>query len=323
VPAPCLPVLLALVASAPDTGAAPPTAVDAGPAPAEALPVPAPADVSTAPAQPADAPAPSDAAPPGPDAAVVVAPANDMSFGTAPGPAPSAARKPPPEHGPFFAGEPASDTAFPNGPRPADPPRFSLGRGAFCFLDDSHCKSALVLTADVGIGVNIVSAVTRLDVPYAQYNFRGGLVFKPMLQRRPGGWHPWGVGVVGSWSRGTAAPAASKRALTSETTHTPAFRVFLVNQLWLSQKRNGFHLDVDLGIVRSQRARQHEPASCPRTAATPACRPTGAAWGGHVPGRRPARPATAAIVFGFRGNGAAAAPIIGLVLLGLLAGGAL
>ena len=92
-PAPCLPVLLALVASAPDPGAAPPTAVDAGPAPAEALPVPAPADVSTAPAQPADAPAPSDAAPPGPDAAVVVAPANDMSFGTAPGPAPSAARK--------------------------------------------------------------------------------------------------------------------------------------------------------------------------------------------------------------------------------------
>lgn len=314
-PAPCLPVLLALVASAPDPGAAPPTAVDAGPAPAEALPLPAPADVSTAPAQPADAPAPSDAAPPGPDAAVVVAPSNDMSFGTAPGPAPSAARKPPPEHGPFFAGEPASDTAFPNGPRPADPPRFSLGRGAFCFLDDSHCKSALVLTADVGIGVNIVSAVTRLDVPYAQYNFRGGVVFKPMLQRRPGGWHPWGVGVVGSWSRGTAAPT-SKSALTSE--HTDAWRVILVNQLWLSKKRNGFHLDLDLGIVRSNVLGSTGKYFGSHAALS-------ANWGG-LGGLFLATDlldSDSRIVFGFRGNGAAAAPIIGLVLLGLLAGGAL
>jgi hypothetical protein len=313
--APCLPVLLALVASAPDPGAAPPTAVDAEPAPAEALPVPPPADVSTtsttsaSPVDPSSLPITPE---PQPDA-VVAAPPSDLSFRAAA--APVAARKPPPEHGPFFVGEPASDTAFPNGERPADPPRFSLGRGAFCFLDDSYCKSALILTADVGIGVNIVSAPTRLDVPYAQFNFRGGVVFKPMLQRRPGGWHPWGIGAVGSWSRGTAAPT-SKTALTSE--HTDAWRVIVVNQFWLSKKRNGFHLDLDLGLVRS-----NVLGSTNKYFGTHAA--LSANWGG-IGGLFLASDlldSDSRIVFGFRGNGIAAAPIIGLVLLGLLAGGAM
>lgn len=318
-PAPCLPVLLALVAFAPDPGAPPgaatPTASNPGAAPAEALPVPAPADVSTPPAPTADA-----ATPPSPPSApipsatndsVLVAPPADLSYG----PAPVAAQKPPPEHGPFYAGEPISDTAFPNGTHPADPPRFSLGRGAFCFVDDSYCKTALLLSADVGIGVNIVSAPTRLDVPYAQYNFRGGVVFKPMLRRGEGGWHPWGVGAAASWSRGTASPT-SKSALTSE--HTDAWRIILVNQLWLSKKRNGFHLDLDLGIVRS-----NVLGSKGKFFGTHAA--LSANWGG-IGGLFMATDLLdndSRIVFGFRGNGIAAAPLIGLVLLGLLAGGAL
>lgn len=307
-PAPCLPVLLALVASAPDpsaTAPAPTPAPAEADAPAEALPLPAPADVSTA-AAPA-----ANVQPPAPDAAVLTAPPGDLSFGTAPVVAP----RPPPEHGPFFAGEPASDTAFANGPRRTDPPRFSLGRGAFCFVDDSGCKSSLILTADVGIGVNIVSAPTRLDVPYAQYNFRGGVVFKPMLQLREGGWHPWGIGLVGSWSRGTATPT-SKSALESE--HTDAWRVILVNQLWLSKKRHGFHLDLDLGIVRSNVLGSKGKYFGSHAGLS-------ANWGG-LGGLFLATDLLdndTRIVFGFRGHGVAAAPVIAMVLLGLLAGGAL
>ena len=303
-PAPCLPVLLALVASAPDpsvaAGAAAPASAPATNEGAEALPLPPPADVSTTP--------PSE---PPPAEPVLAPPTGSMSFGTAP----LAAKKPPPEHGPFFAGEPVSDTAFANGPRPVGPPRFSVGRGAFCFVDDSGCKASLVLTADVGVGVNIVSRPTRLDVPFSQYTFRGGVVFKPMLRLRDDGWHPWGVGLVGSWSRGTAAPT-SQSALTSE--HTDTWRVALVNQLWLSKKRNGFHLDLDLGIVRS-----NVLGSAGKFYGTHAG--LSANWGG-LGGLflstdlldRDAR-----ILFGFRGNGIAAAPVIAMVLLGLLAGGAL
>lgn len=311
-PAPCLPVLLALVASAPDpsatAGAAAPTTTptptptptaEGTPAPVEALPLPAPADVSS---QPASAPPADD---------VLAPPPGNLSFGAAP----VAARKPPPEHGPFFAGEPASDTAFPNGPRPVGPPRFSLGRGAFCFVDDSGCKSSLILTADVGIGVNIVSGASRLDVPYAQYNFRGGLVFKPMLRLREDGWHPWGIGLVGSWSRGTATPT-SKTSPDSE--HTDAWRVILVNQLWLSKKRNGFHLDLDLGIVRSNVLGSTNKYFGSHAGLS-------ANWGG-LGGLFLATDLLdndTRIVFGFRGHGVAAAPLIAMVLLGLLAGGAL
>lgn len=308
-PAPCLPVLLALVASAPDpsvaAGAAAPAsapATDAGAAPAEALPLPAPADVPTTPAP--------DTAPPTDDT-VLVAPPGDMSFGTAP----VAAKKSPPEHGPFFAGEPVSDTAFPNSPRPAGPPRLSVGRGAFCFVDDSGCKASLVLTADVGIGVNMVSYPTRRDLPFAQYTFRGGVVFKPLLRLREGGWHPWGIGVVGSWSRGTAAPDS---ATTLKSEHTDTWRVVLVNQLWLSKKRHGFHLDLDLGIVRSS-----VPGVTGKYFGSHAG--LSANWGG-IGGLFLASDLLdrdTRIVFGFRGHGFAAAPVIAMVLLGLLAGGAL
>ena len=120
---------------------------------------------------------------------------------------------------------------------------------------------------------------------------------------------------MGSWSRGTAAPT-SKSALESE--HTDTWRVALVNQLWLSKKRNGFHLDLDLGIVRSNVL--GSPGKFYGSHAG-----LSANWGG-LGGLflstdlldRDTR-----IIFGFRGNGIAAAPVIAMVLLGLLAGGAL
>ena len=110
-------------------------------------------------------------------------------------------------HDVFFNGEPASETAFPNSLRPADPPRFSVARGAFCFVDDPFCRTSLILTADVGIGTNLFGGRSP-DLPYAQFNFRGGFVLKPLTIGQPkDAWHPWGIGLVGSWSRGTGSPA--------------------------------------------------------------------------------------------------------------------
>lgn len=307
--APCLPLLLALAASAPDPSAPPGAGAPAAPvvpaapaaAPEESVavgaPTAAPADVSTAPA-PVAVPAPV---------------SGDMSVGTVP--APTAVSKSPVERGPFFVGEPASDTAFPNGPRPTDPPRFSLGRGAFCFVDDTFCKSSLILTADVGIGVNVITGPGGTDRPYAQYQFRGGLVLKPLLRHGTGDWHPWGIGVVGSWSRGTGQPSSNPDRA---STHTDAWRVALVNQLWLSKKRNGFHLDLDLGVVRSN-VRASEAKYFGTHAAV------SANFGG-VGGLFVATDLLehdTRVVFGFRGHGVATAPLIGLVLLGLLVGGAL
>ena len=128
-------------------------------------------------------------------------------------------------------------------------------------------------------------------------------------------WHPWGVGLVGSWSRGTASPAGGKNP--DGTPHTDAWRVVLVNQLWLSKKRNGFHLDLDLGIVRSTVF-----ARVGRFYGTHAgLSANWGGWGGLFMAADLLDHDTR-IVFGFRANGLAAAPAIGLVLLGLLAGGA-
>lgn len=234
----------------------------------------------------------------------------------APPPPPPAPSKPtsPRERSPFFNGEPPSETAFPNGPRTTDPPRFSLGRGAFCFVDDALCRSALVLTADIGVGTNLFGG-RNPDLPYAQFNFRGGLVVKPLTIGNKSGWHPWGLGLLGSWSRGTGSPAGGKTPL--GTPHTDAWRVIVVNQLWLSKRRNGFHLDLDLGLVRSTvfaRNGQFFGTHAGLSA-------NWGGWGGLFMAADLLDHDTR-IVFGFRGNGLAAAPAIGLVLLGLLAGGA-
>lgn len=254
-------------------------------------PAPVPADTSA----PAVAPAPVYAAP---------APS-----------APAPRRKPPREHGPFFAGEPASETSFPNGPRPADPPRFSVGRGAFCFVDDAMCKASLIATADIAIGTNIVGGPGTSDLPYAHYNFRGGIAVKPLMFGRQDSWHPWGLGLIGSWSRGTGAPSKESAVVSP---HTDTWRVLLVNQLWLAKKRNGFHLDLDFGIIRS-----NVLGSQAKFFGTNAS--VSANWGGWggIFMSADFLDKDARVVFGFRGHGIATAPAIGLILLGLLAGGAL
>jgi hypothetical protein len=230
--------------------------------------------------------------------------------------APVEAKKPPTEYGPFFAEEPPEETRFPGAKRRDDPPRFSLGRGKFCFLDDAKCKASLIATADVGIGVNILAgAGSAPDLPYAQFNFRGGLVLKPLALTKDGGWHPWGLGLAAGWSRGTGNPIVDH-----ETPHTDAVRFFLVNQLWLSQKRNAFHLDVDFGLVRSQvRASMGRNLAAFGTHASVSANWGG--WGGVFLAADFLYQDTR-IVLGFRGHGLAAGPAIGLVLLGLLAGGA-
>lgn len=282
---------------------------------AEPAPVAAPAPATPPPAEPNPAAPPiaADVAPIAPPAAPVAAPEPAPTY-VPPAPAtppPAPKSNPARTQGPFFVGEPASDTAFPNGPRRGDPPRFSLGRGAFCFIDDTFCRSSLILTADVGIGTNIAGA--HVDLPYAQFNFRGGFALKPLLVGRKDGWHPWGLGLLGSWSRGTGAPIGKLDA----TPHTDAWRVLLINQLWLSKKRNGFHLDLDVGLVRSTVFNQRGQYYGSHAGLSA----NWGGWGGLFMAADFLDHDTR-VVFGFRANGLAAAPAIGLVLLGLLAGGA-
>jgi hypothetical protein len=278
---------------------------------AQAAPGPSAPPVSSAPAAAPVSPAPA------------AAPAPDLSAGTAPAPvvaapvaAPAPERKPAPEHGPFFAPEPASETAYATAlPREA-PPRFSVGRGAFCFVDDAKCKASLILTADIGVGINAVTGTESVQLPYAQLNFRGGLVLKPLTLIKGNGWHPWAIGLAGGWSRGTPHPPGSTDERLDVRPIT-AGRVFVVNQLWLSQKRNGFHLDLDLGLVRSTVAATSQGRFLGTHAALSA---NWGGWGGvFIAGDFLDHDTR--VVLGFRGHGIPAAPVIGLVLLGLLAGG--
>jgi hypothetical protein len=235
-------------------------------------------------------------------------------------PAPSG---PPPEHGPFFAPEAASEAHFPSGPPPTAPPRFSVGKGAFCFVEDAQCRSALLASIDVGIGINAIAGDRGVDLPYAHYNFRGGFTLRPITLVRKR-WSPWAVGLMASWSRGTGVVANTgstgdaANGIVKSTPHTTAYRFGLVNQVWLSQKRNAFHVDLTVGMVRSSvltylgwyNGTHLEVAG---------------GWGGwgsfFVSGDF--LDGDTRVVTGFRGHGIATAPAVGLILLGLLAGGAL
>ena len=302
-PALSLSLLLAITApgpTPPDPGVPPSTATSPSADPSVEAPEPA--------SEPASEPAP--------EPAPASAPAASPPLVYAPEPiAPQPQRKPPPERGPFFSGEPASETHSPNGPRAGDPPRFSVGHGAFCFVDDSFCKISLIATADIGVGVNLAGGTRTPDLPYAQFNFRGGLAFKPLMFGRQDTWHPWGIGLLGSWSRGTGPSRSSGEKV---ALHTDTWRVLLVNQLWLSKKRNGFHLDLDLGLIRSTvlgSVKQFWGSNA-------ALSVNWGGWGGIFMSGDFLDHDTR-IVFGFRGHGMVTAPAIGLVLLGLLAGGAL
>lgn len=295
-PASSLPLLLALAQAAPSPGT---------PA-ATATPAPAP---TAAPAAPAPAPAPAPVLSSGvTDTASPVAPAAPVT------PVATQEKTTAREVGPFFVEDLPEETQFAGGPRRNDPPRLSIGRGKFCFVDDAACKVSLIATADVGVGVNVIRST---DYAFSQFGFRGGIVTKPLtLVKNSSGWHPWGLGIGAGWSLGTGNPGAEGM---HPSAATPSFRVFLVNQLWLSQKRNGFNLGLDFGIVRSVIRSGENYVPVIGTHAGVSANFGG--WGGLFLSGDFLYQDTR-VIFGFRGHGVAAGPAIGLVLLGLLAGGA-
>lgn len=237
---------------------------------------------------------------------------------------PAAPAGPTSDYGPFFAPEAPAETTFPSGPKPGAPPRFSLGQGAFCFVEDAKCRLSLLASVDIGIGVNAVAGDRGVDLPYAHYNFRGGLTIRPVTVVRKR-WHPWALGLVTSWSRGTGVLASTGSlsdpdagATLKTTPNTSSFRVGLINQLWLSQRRNAFHIDLTVGLVRSSVLANTGVYSGTHVELA-------GGWGGwgsffvssdFLYG-------DTRLVAGFRGHGIAVAPAVGLILLGLLAGGAL
>lgn len=225
------------------------------------------------------------------------------------------------EYGPFFQAEAPSDTAFASQPRKGGKaPRLSVGKGAFCFVDGSHCKASLLADATVAAGLRAPASNKGPDMPYAHFGFRGGLVIRPlMFKRKP--WHPWGVGLVGSWTLGTGsvtAESTTEGTEQSETERTPATRIALVNQLWLNQKTHAPHIDFTLGGVRS-------PVLTEGIALIGTHAEVAFGWGGwgavYAAGDFLDRDTR--ISFGFRGHAIAAGPLVALAILGAALGGAL
>ncbi len=222
------------------------------------------------------------------------------------------------EYGPFLEGEAASDTAHATRSRPRRTPVLSVGDGAFCFVDGTYCKASLLATASVAAGMRLPASDEGPDLPYAQFTFRGGFVVRPfMFGRRD--WHPWGIGLVGSWSRGTGSVTGDAMlAEIEQTDHTDAWRIASHNQIWLSKKPHGIHLDLTFGGVRSE-------VLTSGIALWGTHAELGFGWGGwggvYAGGDFLDRDTR--IVFGFRGHAIAAGPIIALALAGLAMGGAL
>ncbi|GEM_PF-1106853 len=226
----------------------------------------------------------------------------------------------PEDYGPFFEPEPVSELRF-VGAVEREHPFASVADGKFCFVEQSSCQAALILDASVGVGLNVITSNRGLDVPYSEFRVRGGLTLRPIkIARRQ--WHAWGVGVVASYSLGSGSITATNRdpsdpfAGITETDPISSWRLALLNQLWLSQKRNALHLDVTLGGTNSS-----------------VLDATGRYWGTHVElglgfggwgglfVSGDFLDQDARVVFGLRGHGIATGPAIALILLGLVAGG--
>jgi len=224
------------------------------------------------------------------------------------------------EYGPFFEPDAPSDTAFATQPRKGKAPLFSVGQGAFCFVDDTHCKASLLVDATVAAGVRAPASNKGPDMPYAHFGFRGGLVVRPLMFKKKA-WHPWGVGVVGGWTLGTGAvvvQSGDEGIEKSDTDRTPAVRVGLVNQLWLSQRPHAMHMDFTLGAVRS-------PVLTSGVSLIGTHAELAFGWGGwgalYAAGDFLDRDTR--ISFGFRAHGIAAGPLVALAILGAALGGAL
>ncbi|MCH9680438.1 MAG: hypothetical protein K0V04_03305 [Deltaproteobacteria bacterium] len=224
------------------------------------------------------------------------------------------------DYGPFFEADAPTDTAFPTQGRKRKAPLLSVGGGAFCFVDGSHCKASLIADASVAAGIRAPASNKGPDVPYAHFAFRGGMVIRPLMFKRHA-WHPWGVGVVGNWSLGTGAvvvDASGEDLQKAETEQTPSMRIGLVNQIWLSQRPHAPHIDITLGGVRSPVLTSGVPLI--GTHAEIAF-----GWGGWgaVFASGDFLDQDTRVGFGFRAHGVAAGPIIALAILGAALGGAL
>jgi hypothetical protein len=240
-----------------------------------------------------------------------------------PGPPEPEGFREPKDFGPFYEPEPVSEVQFPADAhrRSRKHPFASVAGGAFCFVEDSACGAALIADADVGVGLNIVTTDRGFDVPYTQLRVRSGLTVRPFIlsKRR---WHAWGVGLVGSWSLASGSITATNpdpedpNVGVTETRPIQTYRVALVNQLWLSQKRHALHVDFTLGAANSQVLNY-----AGRYWGTTAEAALGfGGWGGlYLAGDF--LDGDTRVVLGLRGHAIATGPMIALVILGLVAGG--
>lgn len=226
----------------------------------------------------------------------------------------------PGEYGPFFEDEAPSDVQHPAAMQRGRKPMLSVGNGAFCFVGGSWCRATLLISAGVAAGMRVPASNAGPDVPYSQFGVHGGLVVRPMMYAGRK-WSPWGLGVVGSWARGTGSVTvrgSSDDTEVGESRRTDSTRVAVLNELWLSKKPHGVHLDLSIGAVRS------------------AVLDTGTAlWGTHAEvGLGIGGWATlfagadfldrdARVMIGMRAHGIASGPIIALALAGMALGGAL
>lgn len=229
----------------------------------------------------------------------------------------------PEDFGPFYEAEPVSELRFPGDAHRPDRkyPFASVAGGTFCFVEDSACGAALIADADIGVGLNIITSDRGFDVPYTQLRVRGGLTVRPIIlaKRR---WHRWGVGVVGSWSIASGSITATNldpedpAVGVVETDPIRTYRVGLLNQLWLSQKRNALHVDLMLGAGNSSVL-----AFEGRYWGTVAEVALGfGGWGGlYISGDF--FDSDTRVVMGLRGHAIATGPMIALIILGLVAGG--
>lgn len=221
--------------------------------------------------------------------------------------------------GPFYGPADQEEIEHAIEPVGGDKPFGSVADGAFCFVESSRCRTSLILWADVGAGFNAIQGDEGFDVPYTQVRLGGGYVVRPLyLARRQ--WHPWGLGLTGSWSLGSGSvlPGGSTGGEFIERDLITAIRIGALNQIWLSQKRHALHADITLGVVNSTVFKAAEG----RFWGTNAEFGLGfGGWGGVFVNADFLDQDTR-VIFGFKGHAIAAAPVVGLILAGLAAGGA-
>lgn len=224
------------------------------------------------------------------------------------------------DYGPFFEDEAPSDATFATKGRKGKAPVLSVGNGGLCFVEGSWCKASILATAEVAAGMRVPASDKGPDMPYAHFGFRGGFTVRPLMFTRRD-WHPWGIGAIGSWTRGTGATTVEgglDDQVIDESKRTDAWRVGLLNQLWLSKKPHAFHLDFTMGVVRSEIL-----TSGVALAGTHAEVAFGFGGWGSVFAGGDFLDQDTRVSFGFRGHGIAAAPILAMVIGGLALGGAL